>query len=197
MGIKKAQHVTTTDELVGRILLGDQTAEDELIRNYWKGLYFILNRRSRDPQLAADLAQDTFIVVIEKARSGKINSPESLVSFIRQVGINLMLAHYRKEKRRATDGFDSLDVKFPDSQTNISQQVELHDSISFVQQVIDEMPVARDKEILMSYYMQEESKRDICSRLNLNSLHFDRVLFRARTRLKQLIDFKLGGTSVL
>jgi len=48
---------------------------------------------------------------------------------------------------------------------------------------------------LISYYAKEEEKSSICDRLELTSAHFDRVLFRARSRLKQLIDFKLGGNN--
>jgi len=197
LGNVTSQKVTTTNELVNRILAGDSTAEEELVHKHWKGLFFILNRRSNDPQLAADLAQDAFIVVIEKARAGKIEKPEALSAFIRQTGINLMLAHYRKQKRRATDGFSATDIEFPDTKTNISQKVELRDSIEFVRQVIEEMPQERDKDILVSFYLKEETKLDICARLELTASHFDRVLFRARNRLKQIIGLRLGGDSVL
>jgi len=197
LGNITGQKVTTTDELVNRILAGDSVAEEELIHKYWKSLFFVLNRRSNDPHLAADLAQDAFIVVIEKARTGKIENPQALSAFIRQTGINLMLAHYRKQKRRATDGFSATDIEFPDTKTNISQKVELRDSIKFVRQIIDEMPQQRDKDILISFYLNEEAKPDICARLELTASHFDRVLFRARSRLKQIIDLKLGGDSVL
>jgi RNA polymerase sigma-70 factor (ECF subfamily) len=189
--------IAATDNFVNRIFAGDRTAEEELVAKHWKGIFFILNKRCSDPQLAADLAQDAFIVVIEKARAGKINNPEAVSAFARQTGINLMLAHYRKEKRRETDGFSSTEIDFPDTKTNISQKVELQDTIEFVKQVIEEMPQKRDKDILESFYMQEEEKLDICSRLELSSAHFDRVLFRARNRLKQLIDFKLGGSNVI
>ncbi|MFT6328861.1 MAG: RNA polymerase sigma-70 factor (ECF subfamily) [Bermanella sp.] len=197
MGNVTDSTIAATDNFVNRIFAGDRTAEEELVAKHWKGIFFILNKRCSDPQLAADLAQDAFIVVIEKARAGKINNPEAVSAFARQTGINLMLAHYRKEKRRETDGFSSTEIDFPDTKTNISQKVELQDTIEFVKQVIEEMPQKRDKDILESFYMQEEEKLDICSRLELSSAHFDRVLFRARNRLKQLIDFKLGGSNVI
>ena len=55
------------------------------------------------------------------------------------------------------------------------------------------MKVERDRDILVSYYAKEEEKGSICERLDLTPANFDRVLFRARSRLKQLIDFKMGA----
>jgi RNA polymerase sigma-70 factor (ECF subfamily) len=180
-----------------RIGLGDKAAETELVNKYWKSLYFILNRRCSDQQLASDIAQDTFIVVITKARNGEINTPDAIAGFIRQTGVNLLIAHFRKETRRATEAHGEVSFEIPDDKTNIERAVESRDSLKLVQQLIGEMKVDRDRDLLVSYYANEEEKISICRRLDLTSTHFDRVLFRARSRLKQLIDFKMGGSNVL
>jgi len=65
-----------------------------------------------------------------------------------------------------------------------------------VSQLLDELSIERDKDILRSFYLEEQEKQAICERLNLTSAHFDRVLFRARNRLKELIEFKLGDQNV-
>jgi len=183
-------------ELVIRIGSGDASAETELVNKYWKSLYFILNRRCNDSQLASDIAQDAFIVVISKARNGEIKMPDAIAGFIRQTGVNLLIAHFRKETRRATDTHGEVSFEIPDDKNNVERAVESRDSIKLVQQLIGEMTVDRDKDLLISYYAKEEEKSSICERLELTPAHFDRVLFRARSRLKQLIDFKLGGENV-
>ena len=180
--------------MVTRIGEGDALAESALVNKYYKSLHFILMRRcNNDEQLAADIAQDTFIVVINKAREKKINSPEAIAAFIRQTGVNLMIAHFRKETRRATDNYGEVSIEVPDVTSNVSRAVESNQTLNLVQQLIEEMKVERDRDILLSYYAKEEEKSSICSRLELTPAHFDRVLFRARSRLKQLIDFKIGG----
>lgn len=184
-------------ELVERIGAGDPQAEEELVAHYWKGLYYILKRRGVDPQLAADLAQDTFIIVITKARNGEINTPEALAGFVRQTGINLMIAHFRKENRRATETYGEVNVEIPDTKTSITRAIESKQTLELVRQLIDEMKVERDRDILKSFFVQEEEKANICERLELTPAHFDRVLFRARARLKQLIEFKFGVGNVL
>lgn len=189
--------VRPAGELVIRIGVGDKAAETELVNKYWKSLYFILNRRCSDQQLASDIVQDTFIVVITKARNGEINTPDAIAGFIRQTGVNLLIAHFRKETRRATDAHGEVSFEIPDDKTNVERAVESRDSLKLVQQLIGEMKVDRDRDLLVSYYANEEEKTSICKRLDLTSAHFDRVLFRARSRLKQLIDFKMGGSNAL
>lgn len=187
--------VTPVGELVVRIGAGDAAAETELVNKYWKSLYFILNRRCNDNQLASDIAQDAFIVVINKARSGEINTPNAIAGFIRQTGVNLLIGHFRKETRRATDTHGEVSFEIPDNKTNVERAVESRESLKLVQQLIGEMTVDRDRDMLISYYAKEEEKSSICDRLELTPAHFDRVLFRARNRLKQLIDFKMGGSN--
>jgi len=196
LGDQVETKVRPVGELVVRIGAGDASAETELVNKYWKSLYFILNRRCNDNQLASDIAQDAFIVVIAKARSGEINTPDAIAGFIRQTGVNLLIAHFRKETRRATDIHGEVSFEIPDDKSNVERAVESRDSLKLVQQLIGEMTVDRDRDLLISYYAKEEEKSSICERLELTPAHFDRVLFRARSRLKQLIDFKLGGENV-
>ena len=195
MGDQIENEARPAGELVDRIREGDSSAETELVKKYWKSLHFILNRRCNDQQLASDITQDAFIVVIAKARNGEINTPDAIAGFIRQTGVNLLIAHFRKETRRATDTHGEVSFEIPDDKSNVERAVESRDSLKLVQQLIGEMTVERDKDLLISYYAKEEEKSSICQRLELTPAHFDRVLFRARSRLKQLIDFKLGGSS--
>ena len=44
----------------------------------------------------------------------------------------------------------------------------------------------------VGFDFNEESKTAICSSLDLSTEHFDRVLYRAKERLKQLINDKEG-----
>jgi RNA polymerase sigma-70 factor (ECF subfamily) len=62
--------------------------------------------------------------------------------------------------------------------------------------MIREMKVERDRELLRDYFEYDKSKEQICRELELKPEHFDRVLFRARQRLKQIIQLKHGSISV-
>jgi RNA polymerase sigma-70 factor (ECF subfamily) len=55
-----------------------------------------------------------------------------------------------------------------------------------VSRVLAEMPSDRDRQILFRFYVAEDDKDAICRDLDLSSLHFNRVLFRARERYREL-----------
>ena len=183
-------------ELLDAIAQGNSRAENELVSKFSKSLRFILSRRTDDHQLVADVVQDTFIVVISKARNREINNPDALAAFVRQTGINILLGHFRKEPRRATDAVGDVAVEIPDTQNDVAVAVESKESVELVQQVLNELKVERDRDILLSYFAREESKKDICERMELTPAHFDRVLYRARERVKLLLQAKLGGDHV-
>ncbi len=196
MGETLASRFENNSVLLAEIAESSKEAETFLVERYAKSLRFILSRRTDDQQLVSDIVQDTFVVVIAKARKAEIHKPEALAAFIRQTGINLLLAYFRKETRRATESAGEAVVDIPDTRSDVYAALESKQSVEVVQQVLDEMKVPRDRDILISYFVKEEAKADICSRLELTPAHFDRVLFRARSRLKELIQVKLGGTSV-
>ncbi|WP_416305962.1 RNA polymerase sigma factor [Neptunicella sp. SCSIO 80796] len=183
-----------TETLVTRITSGDRSAEQLLANRYWRGLTFVLNRQTDDKELVADLVQDTFIIVITKARNGAIDNPAALSAFIRQTGINLLIAHYRKEKRRATQPDDDIDIRVPTDALGMSHLLNSEKAVQLVQQVMQELNTKRDCQILQNYFIYEQDKKQICADLQLSAEHFDRVLFRARQRLKQLILHKLHDT---
>lgn len=189
---EKGKEVNQAESIVARISSGDKLAEQELVNTYYRGLIFILNRQTQNQALSEDLAQDTFILVIQKARNNDINNPAALSAFIRQIGINLLIGHKRKETRRDTHGVDDIEIHAPTDNMEISRALHAGKLLQITTQLLDELKTPRDKEILQSYFIYDKNKQQICQDLNLSAEHFDRVLFRARQRLKQLIQHKLG-----
>ena len=50
------------------------------------------------------------------------------------------------------------------------------------------MTVKRDRDLLLRYYVHEEEKPEICRALGLDSLHFNRVLYRAKQRFREILE---------
>jgi len=59
---------------------------------------------------------------------------------------------------------------------------------AIARRVLDELPAERDREILHRFYILEDEKDAICGDLGLTSLHFNRVLYRARERYRELYE---------
>ena len=54
--------------------------------------------------------------------------------------------------------------------------------------MLDELPTERDRQLLMRFYLDGTDKQQLCRELGLSPKHFDRVLMRARSRLRTIIE---------
>jgi RNA polymerase sigma-70 factor (ECF subfamily) len=174
-------------ELVRRIGQGDRRAEEELVRRYQRGLTYLLKRRTRDPQLALDLAQETFRIAIEKLRKSPIDQVERVVGYLRGTALNLMSADIRKNMRRATTAdSDAVDAAADDA-AGPFDHVSTEQVQRIVRKLLGELTVQRDREILVRTYLDDEDKSSICEALGVDSAHYNRVLFRAKQRFRELL----------
>ncbi len=173
--------------LVRRIRAGDAAAESEMVERYSRGLLFMLRRRTGDPALADDLHQEAFRIVLLRLRGEGIGQPERLSAFILQTAKNLFLGDWRKRTRRG-EGYDVEEAPEPaDPAPGQLDRVVREEEAGLVRRLIGELDTERDRQILLRFYVAEEDKERICADLGLSSLHFNRVLFRARERFKKLL----------
>jgi len=175
-------------DLVRRIQAGDATAEEELVQRYSRGLGYLLRRLGATPDLADDLHQETFRIVLERLRTKGLDEPAGLAGFLRGTARNLMIAERRKTARRRTDADDEELAQAVHPAPSQLSSVLLDEEAETVRRLIRELPTDRDRELLLRYYVSEEAKESLCSDLGLDSLHFNRVLFRARQRFKEILE---------
>lgn len=174
--------------LVRRIAAGDASAEGELVQRYSRGLHYLLRRLGAAPELADDLHQETFRVVLERLRGRGLDEPAGLVGFLRGTARNLMLAERRKTARRRTEADDEELAQAVHPAPSQLSAVLLDEEAETVRQLIRELPTDRDRQLLLRYYVSDEDKESLCADLGLDSLHFNRVLFRARQRFKETLE---------
>ena len=174
-------------ELVARIGRGDRRAEEDLVRRYQRGLMFLLKRRCGDPQLALDIAQETFRIAIEKLRVAPLDQVERVAGFLRGTALHLISAEHRKYARRATTtDSDAVDAA-ADHTSGPFDNVSAEQVQRVVRLLLNELPVQRDREILIRTYLDDEDKSSICEALGVDSAHYNRVLFRAKQRFRELL----------
>lgn len=176
-------------DLVQRILSGDPEAETELVQRFSRALTFLLRRLTRDEAAAEDLYQETFRLVIEKVRRGELREAERLPGFVSSLARNLFLGSARRGGRRQKwQGDPEATERAPDPAPGQLQRLLAKERAAMVRQVLVELKNDRDREILSRYYIADQDKDVICRDLQLSDLHFNRVLFRARQRYKELFE---------
>jgi RNA polymerase sigma-70 factor (ECF subfamily) len=175
-------------DFVKRIGQGDRSAEEEFVRRYQRGLIYLLRRRTGDQQLALDLAQETFRIAIEKLRRSPIDQVERVAGFLRGTALNLMSAEVRKHTRRATTADSDVVDTIADDVPGPFEHVSSEQVQRVVRKLLDELPVQRDREILIRTYLEDQDKGLICEALGVDSAHYNRVLFRAKQRFRELLE---------
>jgi RNA polymerase sigma-70 factor (ECF subfamily) len=153
------------------------------------GLRALILRRVRDPEVAADILQDAAVTTLEKLRMGEIARPENLGGYLYRVALNHLRNHRRKD-RSAVSSADALD-ELPASESDTDwERVRGRQWAAAARRMLDEMPVARDREVLVRFYLDDEDREAICRELGLSEEHFNRVIFRARNRFRELVEHR-------
>jgi RNA polymerase sigma-70 factor (ECF subfamily) len=171
--------------LVGRIRGGDPAADEELVTRYRRGVAIILRAESRDAGAVDDLFQETFRIALEKIRGGHVRDPRKLSGFVCSLARNLVIDHFRRVAARRTSGDVALAELASPRPDALEALLSTERGVA-VNRVLAEMPSDRDRQILFRFYVAEDEKDAICRDLDLTSLQFNRVLFRARERYREL-----------
>jgi len=177
----------TAISLVDRISNSDRQAEAEIVERYSRGLRYLLRRRTRDPQLAEDLLQETWTIAIVKIRQSGLTDPGRLAGYLRGIAHNLALGELRRVNRQSTSVNSEIVDLIADDSPSPFAKASRAEVCGHVRDLLDDLSQDRDREILMRFYVQDEDKQSICNALNVDSQHFNRVLFRAKKRFKDVI----------
>jgi RNA polymerase sigma-70 factor (ECF subfamily) len=177
----------STEAVDAKVLAVDSISHLTSVYRDFPGLRALILRRVRDPEVAADILQDATVTTLEKLRSGEIANPENVGGFLYRVALN-HLRNYRRKDRSNVSNSDELDeLANPDgdAEWNLIGRPQW---TAAVQRVLRELPTARDRDLLMRFYLQDEDKDQICQALSLTEEHFNRVIFRARNRFRELLE---------
>lgn len=193
--MNKAALAAMNPEARVRALLADPVVHlSEVFREY-SGLHALILRRTRDPELAADILQDAAVTTLEKLSRDEIAEPENVGGYLYRVAIN----HLRNRRRMHPTAQCMVDV--PEEELTAPQDDPEWDNVGRLQwaqearRLLEEMPAARDREVLARFYLDDEPKEAICQDLRLTGQHFNRVIFRARNRFRELLERRGYGHS--
>jgi RNA polymerase sigma-70 factor, ECF subfamily len=175
-------------DLVSRIRAGDRQAEAELVERYSRGVMIIIRREVHDTVVVEDLHQEGFRIVLEKIRRGDVREPEKLSGFVCGVARNLVIDHFRRAARQENNAVIDEAVSIPHPAPDQLQELLRKEKADLVRQVLKGMSNERDIQALYRFYIADDDKEKICADLGLTSLHFNRVLHRARERFRELYE---------
>lgn len=116
--------LSVADEVtvVALAIAGDDAAYGELVRRRQSQIRNLLRRLCRDPALADDLSQQTFLGAWRNLSS--LRSPGAFGGWLRKLAVNVWLQHARRRSTRLETPIDAL-VQDKASESTVSEQLDL------------------------------------------------------------------------
>ncbi len=156
-------------ELVERVRHGHPSGLEELY-TLAKNFTFFLMRQLGDQDLL-DKVHDIFVTVAQAIRTGKLRDPERLIPFLTTVTrfYTYDQIERRTFQRKRSVPLDGLNP--PDRRTNLESSTYSRQRRLIAREILDSMPL-RDKDLLARFYIEEQSKEQICEEMHLTPTQF-------------------------
>lgn len=177
--------IKTDQELVHLYIEGNENALAELITRHKSRIYTSIYLLVKDEYLAEDIFQDTFIKVIKTLKAGKYNEEGKFLPWVLRIGHNLVIDHFRREKRNPTitnaDGFDIFDV-LGIYDESIEEKMVKEQTYEDLKALIHLLP-SEQKEVLIMRHYGDLSFKEIA---DLTEVSINTALGRMRYALNNL-----------
>lgn len=185
VGGQAANTASVADDFVARIAAGDRAAEAEFVRRFERGVRALVRRHCRpgDP-VVEDLVQETLARVLERLRAGALRDAAALPGYVQATVAHLTDAEYRN--RRPSEPLAAAERLAGGADP--AENADAAQLAATVRRLLDELPLVRDRDVLRSFYLDDQDRSTVCGRLGIDEQHFHRVIFRARRRFRELLD---------
>ena len=171
---------------------------NSIIRSDYAALVSLLTRKLQDRSLAEDLINQAFVRALDKLAAGRIANPDMLSGYVYQVAFNLLRNQRRRMENRSDLRASSDAAEFVSDGKSPFEQVFSASVCRQVRELIAGLRVQRDRDVLQRFYLEEVEKDCICDELAITSRQFDRILFRARRRIRAMLQSRgLGRQDLL
>jgi RNA polymerase sigma-70 factor (ECF subfamily) len=155
-----------TDEMLAlQYVGGDNRAFDELLTRNQKKLYDYIMFVVRDPELANDVFQETFVKVITRLQEGKYTDSGKFSFWLIRIAHNVIMDTFRLQKSvhiiEPTAGNDLSKLK-SDSLMDLNRENEYVNAqvLRDVRHIMNSLPAPQREVVYMRYY-QELSFKEI------------------------------------
>jgi RNA polymerase sigma-70 factor (ECF subfamily) len=170
--------VTSDDDLILETGRGSRTAFEELFERYRDPIWRFFRRRTSDAGTAEELAQDTFVAIMEGAH--RYRQRGTFRSYLFGTAYNLLQADRRRTTARAADPLDA----DPPAPATADPDAEIW--VRSAMATLD----ADDREILMLREYEQLSYQEIADVRGTPINTVRSQLFRARMALKAALELR-------
>ncbi len=161
--------------------------QNQLYLRYRRPLLQVFHHRRIDRHAADDLLQRTFLQAIKKIRTEGLDDPGNLGGYLYRTACKLATAYWRGELSHRHENDRELLTNLKDDALSLEERLEHEQLAKHVRDLMDHLPVQRDREVLERFYLHEEPRTSIRESLQLTDIQFNQVLWRARQRFGDIL----------
>jgi RNA polymerase sigma factor (sigma-70 family) len=175
--------------IIQSVLQGQQSAYATLVSRYEQYVFTLTFRFVKDRELAEELAQDVFVKAYKYLADFKGNSKFS--TWLYTIVNTTCLSYLRKKKDETVLLEEEKMIAISDSSVtdNPMQQMEQKTQKLMLQNAMKHLPEA-EAQVLTLFYLAEQSVDEIGLIMGLTASNIKVRLFRARQKLKEVLETK-------
>lgn len=167
---------------------GDKDAFGKLVEASYRTVFAIVLAHLGDAPTSEDVTQDVFVEAWRALPT--LRRPESYLPWVRQLARHRSLDRARGLARSRLRDAPLTDVS---TEPDLDDQLTRQRIDADLRVALDELPTD-DREVLVLYYLEEQSSQQVASLLGLSDAATRKRLSRARTRLGATLEGRLGTT---
>ena len=162
---------------------GDTEAFTPLVEKYHSRVYIHILGRVKDPEIAKDSTQDTWLRAFRGIQTFRCES--AFYSWLYRIAENVIKDHFRKQKHRDTDPLHTVDeYRITDTHTCPSRDIERQELRQHLRTAIAQLTPLR-RRVFCLYYHHELPIKAIAHRLSKSEGTIKSHLRNARLQLRE------------
>jgi len=172
-------------QLVQRVHDGDDSGMEELYKLFSTGVRFYLCRQL-GPQDLDDKVHDIFLIITQSIQRGDLRDPERLMGYVRTI-VRRQVAAYIENAVQSRRNQTDLDfgLTLTDQHPNPERRLIAEQSTEVALGILKSLN-KRDREVLIRFYLKEQSQEQICREMSLTETQFRLIKSRAKARFGEL-----------
>ncbi|MDD5644246.1 MAG: RNA polymerase sigma factor [bacterium] len=175
-------------DLIDKVINGDESAFEQIIRNHQKNVYFLAYRITGSHEDSDDITQEVFISVYKNI--GKFRKEAGLGTWVHRIAVNKSINRLRKSRVRKETSLETMDnpAEKPHENSYSSGAVDpkellnIKDKRMIIDAALKRLP-AKHSSVIVMFDLQDMTHSDIAKILKISEGTVRSRLHYARKKL--------------
>jgi RNA polymerase sigma-70 factor (ECF subfamily) len=169
---------------------------EHLYKLFSRGIRYYLCRQL-GPQELEDKVHDTFLIVVNAIKRGDLREPERLMGFVRTVVRRQVAAYIENAVHLRREQADlETSVTVVDRKQNPEQEAIVRQKSALMKSALESLS-KRDRDILIRFYLKEQTQEQICQEMALTETQFRLLKSRAKAKFGDIGKKKLASSGFI